>query len=90
MYHKLVDFGTYNLHIVSGSFNTGTEKSNGSLSKILKGAYQILYDSQARCVDYETISESMLYLLFFCATPWVKNKIVADQLLVVWPDQKTL
>ena len=36
MFHKLVDFGSCNLHIVHGSLKTGAEKSGCKLKKILK------------------------------------------------------
>ena len=47
MFHKLIDYGTCNLHIVPGSFKTGAEKSNWGLHKVLRGVYQILRDSPA-------------------------------------------
>ena len=40
MFHKLIDFGSCNLHILHGNLKTGAEKSGWKLKKILKGAFQ--------------------------------------------------
>ena len=88
--HSLVDIGTCNLHIMSGSLKTGTEKTSWKLSKTLKGSYQIFHDSPARREDYEEVTESSTYPKFFCATRWVENKDVAERLLSVWPNFKKL
>ena len=89
-FHSMIDIGSCNLHIVSGSFKTGAEKSSWNISETLKGSYQILHDTPARREDYETVNDSKLYPKFFCATRWVENKCVADRLIEIWPNIKKL
>ena len=68
MFHKLIDFGSCNMHIAHGSLKTRPEKSGWKLKKILKGAFQILYDTPDRREDHVSITGLTKYPLFFCAT----------------------
>ena len=52
MFHKLIGYGSCNLHTVHGRLKTGAENSGWKLRKILKGAFQILRDIPARREDY--------------------------------------
>ena len=61
MFHKLIDFGSCNLHIVHGNLTAGAEKSGWKLKKILKGAFQILHDTPAWREDYVSITGSTKY-----------------------------
>ena len=71
--HKLVDIGTCSLHVVHGGFKTGEMKSEFGVSKVLKGAFQLLHDTPARREDYEAVTSSTAYPLSFCGTQWVEN-----------------
>ena len=51
LFHKLIGYGSCNLHIVHGSLKTGAENSGWKLRRILKGAFQILHDIPARRED---------------------------------------
>ena len=51
-FHSMIDIGLCNLHIVSGSFKTGGEKSSWNISETLKGSYQILHDTPVRREDF--------------------------------------
>ena len=88
--HKLIDIGTCNLHIVSGAFKTGAEKSEWNIHKTLKGAYQIFHDSPARRDDYTVVTKSLTFPKFFSATRWVENQEPADRLISIWPNIKQL
>ena len=68
MVHSLIDVGSCSLHIVHGSFKTGAEKTGWNLKALLKGSFQILHDTPGRREDYETVTGSNKYPLFFCAT----------------------
>ena len=67
-YHSLIDIGSCSLHIIHGSLNTGAEKSNWGIKKLLKGAYTLLHDTPVRREDYESITASSTYPLSFCGT----------------------
>ena len=51
-----------------GSFKTGTEKTGWNLKSLLKDSFQILHDTPAKREDYEPVTGSNEYPLFFCAT----------------------
>ena len=68
MAHSLIDIGSCSLHIVHGSFKTSAEKTGWNLKALLKGLFQILHDTLAKREDYETVTGSNKYPLFFCAT----------------------
>ena len=68
MVHSLIDIGSCSLHIVLGSFKIGAEKTGWNLKALLKGSFQILHDTPTRREDYEKVTGSSKYPLFFCAT----------------------
>ena len=68
MVHLLIDIGSCSLHIVHGSFKTDAEKTDCNLKALLKGSFQILHDTPTRIGDYEIVTGSNKYPLFFCAT----------------------
>ena len=68
MVHSLIDIGSCSLHVVHSSFKTGAEKAGWNLKALLKDSLQILHDTPARREDYETVTGSDKYPLFFCAT----------------------
>ena len=43
-----------------------------------------MHDTPARRDDYLSITGSSKFPLFFCATRWIEDKIVADRLLDIW------
>ena len=71
MVHSLVDIGSCSLHIVHGSFKTGAEKTGRSLKALPEGSFQILHDTPTRREDYEKVTGSNKYPLFFCAMQWI-------------------
>ena len=83
--HQLTNIGTCGLHIIHGSFKTGNKVTDWNIKAIAKSAFQILHHSPARRTNYISVSRSNILPLFFCATRWVEDKKVAEQLLEIWP-----
>ena len=83
--HKLIYIGSCNLHIISGAFKTGAQKTGWNIDKTLKGSYQIFHETPARREDYELVNSCDSYPKFFTATRWVENEEVADTLVELWP-----
>ena len=71
---------------VHGSVKTAFDKSNMKIKETLKSGFQLLNNSPARCEDYESVSGSTKYLLYYCATRKVENKLVAELMIEVWPN----
>ena len=57
---------------------------------ILKGGFNLLHYSPASREDFQVVTKSNVYPLYFCATRWVKNKCVADRMVEVWPNIKKI
>ena len=72
MVHSLIGIGSCSLHIVHGSFKTAAEKTDWNLKALLKGLFQICRDTPAKREDYEKVTGSNKYPLFFCASYMVK------------------
>ena len=64
----LKDIGSCGLHTVHGAFKCGAQNTGWKLKEILSGSYQILHDSLARRDDYQSVTNSVIYSLKFCAT----------------------
>ena len=64
----LIDIGSCGLHTLHGAFICGAQSTGWKLKEILGGSYQILYDSPARRDDYQSVTDSVIYPLKFCAT----------------------
>ena len=62
------------------SFKTGIEVTDWSI----RATVQILHDLPARRAHYVSVSGSNIFSLPFCATRWVEDKKVAEQLLEIW------
>ena len=56
------------------------------IKEILKGGFQLFHNSPERREDYESVSGSTKYPLFYIATPKVENKLVAEAMIEVWPN----
>ena len=54
------------------------------IKETLKGGFQLLHNCSARCEDYESVSGLTKYPLYYCATCWVENKLVAERMIEVW------
>ena len=82
--HNLIDIGSCSLHIIHGASKTGAESSGWNMKAILKGVFTILNDTPARTEDYISITGEERFPLLFCATWWVGDTVVADQLIEIW------
>ena len=69
--HELINIGNCGLHVIHGAFKSGSEATNWNIKKVLRSAFLILHDSPARWEDYESVTGSKKYPLFFCATRFV-------------------
>ena len=67
-FHQLIDIGSCGLHIIHGAFKNGAETSELNLKETLKGTFQLFYNTPARREDFESVTETSVYPLFFCAT----------------------
>ena len=87
LFHALMDLGTCSLHSINGSVKNGfkTEYMK-NVKKVLTGVFQLLNSSPARRDDYQSITGSTTFALFFCATHWVENKRVAERLIEIRPN----
>ena len=68
-----------------GSVKTVFDKSNMKIKETVKGGFQLLLNSPARREDYESVSGSK-YPLYYCATCWVENELVAERMIELWPN----
>ena len=69
-----------------GSVITVFDKSSMKIKEILKGGFQLFHNSPGRREDYESVSGSTKYPLFYFATRRVENKLVAEAMIEVWPN----
>ena len=81
-YHSL------SVHSVHGAVKSGVESTSWGIKGILKGGFNLLHDLPAHSEDFQVVTKSNLYPLYFCATRWVENKCVADRMVEVWPNIK--
>ena len=56
------------------------------IKETLKGGFQLLHDSPARREDYESVSGSTKYPLYYCSARCIENKLVAECMTEVWPN----
>ena len=82
--------GTCSLHSVHGAVKSGVESTSWGIKDIVKGGFNLLHDSPARREDFQMVTKSNVYPLYFCATRWVENKCFADRMVEVWPNIKRI
>ena len=82
--HELFDIGSCSLYNIYGAFKTGGKSSGWNIIAIIKGVFTISHDTPARGEDYIAIAGGERFPLFFCATRWVEDTIVADRLIEIW------
>ena len=90
--NKLINIGSWNLHVVHGALQSATESTSRNLKNIMKGTYQVLKDSPACREDYISITGPTVFLLQFCPTRWVNfsdnrgiDQLALDSIMVVFP-----
>ena len=60
------------------------------IKETIKGGFQLLHNSAVRRENYESVSRSTKYSLYYCTTRWVENELVAEGMIGVWPNLKNL
>ena len=51
----------------------------------LRSLWHLFVDAPARSEDFETITQSKVYPLHFCATSWLEDVPVAERAIQIWP-----
>ena len=64
----LIDIGSCGLHTIYRAFKCGAQSTGWKLKEVLSGSYQILHDSPTRRDGYQSVTDSVIYPLKFCAT----------------------
>ena len=82
---SLLNVGSCGLHVVHGGFQTGATATGWKLESLLRSLWYLFVDAPARREDYETITESKVYPLHFCATRWLEDVPVAERAIQIWP-----
>ena len=67
-------FGSCSLHTVFGPLKTAVQSISWKIKKKLKSIWQIHHKSPGRREDFESVTGTNKYPLFFCSTRWVKRK----------------
>ena len=84
-FYSIIVIESCSLHALHRSVKTAFYKSNMEIKETLKGGFQILHNSPARCKDCESVSGLTKYPLYYCATRWAQNKLVGERISEVWP-----
>ena len=78
------------LHPVHGAIWSGVETTFWGIKETPTGAFQLLNDSLDHREDFEVVTSSNKYLLYFCATSCGESKVVAGQLLKIWTNMNII
>ena len=54
------------------------------IKETFKCGFQLLHNFTARQEDYEILSGSTKYMLYYCAIHWVENKLLVGLMTEVW------
>ena len=57
---KLLDLGTYGLHIMHNAFKHGKNASTSDINKLLSAMYKIFHESPSHQADYEKLTSALL------------------------------
>ena len=63
--HQLINIGSCGLHTIHGAFKTGAKNAKWNINQKLKRAFQVFHDSPARRDDFESVTGTKVYALFF-------------------------
>lgn len=81
--HELIFIRSCSLHIIDSAFKTGAESTRWNIKAIFKGVFTILYDTSANR-KYIAITGEGRFSLSLCATWWVEDTFVGEQLTEIW------
>ena len=79
-------FGTYDLHTINRSLQTGNKSKVWNLKKLLSSMYQTFHKNPSGTSHYERMSQATKsdFPYMFCATRWVENQSVARKTRQLW------
>ena len=80
----MLDIGSCSVHMTQEALKSGAKKNDWNIKSIFKAAYTTLHDTPVRREDFTSVIGEERYSLFFCATRWVENTVVADILIEIW------
>ena len=80
----MLDIGSCSFHMIHGAFKSEAEKNDWNIKSIFKAAYTTLHNTPVRREDFTSVIGEERHSLFFCATRWVENTVVADILIEIW------
>ena len=89
-FHSLIGICVCSLYSVHGAIRSGVETTFWAIKETLKGAFHLLHDFPTRREDFEVVASSNKYPLYFCATRFVKNKLLADRLLEICDNMQSI
>ena len=69
---------------IQNSKRSRRKGSKWDIKSIFKAAYTILHDTPAWREDFISVTGEERFPLFFCATCWVEDTVVADRLIEIW------
>ena len=80
---QLFEVGSCGLHVIHGAFLSGVKTSRWEIEKFFKDMWRLFHDSPAERDTYITINRADQFLLMFCQTRWVEDKLVATTALEI-------
>ena len=90
LFLSLIDTDTCSLHSVHGAIRSGVGTTFLGIKETLTGTFHLLHDSPARREDFEVVTSSNKYPLFFCARSCVEREVVADRLQEIWTNKQCI
>ena len=85
-YSKLINIGSFGLHVVHGAFKIGTLATGWEINKILHAMWEIFNESPVRRDIYLRERLCEIFPLHFCKTRWVEDEAVAERAIQLWPN----
>ena len=87
---KFIDCGSYGLHVVSGAFQTGDNKTGWKLNMFLRNIHRLLKDCPARRADFTRVTDNTVWPLKFCTVRSVENAMVSKRAIEILSDLKNV
>ena len=63
--HQLINIVSCGLRTICIAFKTGAENAKWNIKQTLKGTFQVFHDSPARRDDFESVTRTKVYSLFY-------------------------
>ncbi|KAI7811802.1 uncharacterized protein LOC130552264 [Triplophysa rosa] len=85
---KMLNVGSFGLHVLHNSFRAGCASANWELENALSSLSWLFEDVPARMEDYVLVTGSTSFPLDFCNDRWLENVEVVERALQIWPSLK--